>query len=172
MVKAALLCAVGNGAVTERERDWLFGYRAACGDSDHVLDAVRGYDDSDRIEDIVGLPSMKVTVRAVVHDALRICASDGPLTTEEIERVRDGARRMGVSRDIVDGVQQIVLDEAALRRRENVPGLMMSLNMLIEFGDAFDFTGADYRGWCEEVGFRSVEILPLAGPVSAAIAYK
>lgn len=57
-------------------------------------------------------------------------------------------------------------------RRENVAGLMMSLNMLIEFGDAFDFTGADYRGWCEQVGFRSVEILPLAGPVSAAIAYK
>lgn len=57
-------------------------------------------------------------------------------------------------------------------RRENVAGLMMSLNMLIEFGDAFDFTGADYRGWCEAVGFRSVEIRPLAGPVSAAIAYK
>jgi O-methyltransferase domain len=57
-------------------------------------------------------------------------------------------------------------------RRENVPGLMTSLNMLIEFGDAFDFTGADYRGKCEEVGFRSVEILPLAGPVSAGIAYK
>ena len=29
---------------------------------------------------------------------------------------------------------------------------MMSLNMLIEFGDAFDFTGADFAGWCREVG--------------------
>ncbi|HEX3796918.1 MAG TPA: methyltransferase [Acidimicrobiales bacterium] len=57
-------------------------------------------------------------------------------------------------------------------RRENVFGLMMSLNMLIEFGDAFDFTGADFRGWCEEIGFKSVEVLPLAGPASAAIAYK
>ena len=57
-------------------------------------------------------------------------------------------------------------------RRENVFGLMMSLNMLIEFGDAFDFTGADFRGWCEEVGFRTVEVLPLAGPASAGIAYK
>ena len=38
---------------------------------------------------------------------------------------------------------------------------MMSLNMLIEFGDAFDFTGSDFAGWCREVGFRDVEILPL-----------
>jgi predicted O-methyltransferase YrrM len=57
-------------------------------------------------------------------------------------------------------------------RRENVFGLMMSLNMLIEFGDGFDFTGADFRGWCEDVGFKTVEVLPLAGPASAGIAYK
>ena len=57
-------------------------------------------------------------------------------------------------------------------RRENAFGLMMSLNMLIEFGDAFDFTGSDFAGWCREVGFREVEILPLVGPSSAGIAYK
>jgi hypothetical protein len=57
-------------------------------------------------------------------------------------------------------------------RRENAFGLLMSLNMLIEFGDAFDFTGADFTAWCLEAGFKSCEILPLAGPASAAIAYK
>jgi SAM-dependent methyltransferase len=62
-----------------------------------------------------------------------------------------------------------IIDDA---RRENAFGLMMSLNMLIEFGDAFDFTGADFAGWCREAGFREVEILPLAGPSSAGIAYK
>ena len=64
---------------------------------------------------------------------------------------------------------EAVIDDA---RRENVFGLMMSLNMLIEFGDAFDFTGSDFAGWCHEVGFGEVEVLPLAGPSSAAIAYK
>ncbi|HKR51363.1 MAG TPA: methyltransferase [Pseudonocardiaceae bacterium] len=57
-------------------------------------------------------------------------------------------------------------------RRENVFGLMMSLNMLIETGEGFDYTGADFRGWCTDVGFRSVEVLPLSGPASAGIAYK
>ncbi len=62
-----------------------------------------------------------------------------------------------------------IIDDA---RRENVFGLLMSLNMLIEFGEAFDFTGADCTAWCLEAGFKSCEILPLAGPASAAIAYK
>ncbi|HEX6391355.1 MAG TPA: methyltransferase [Solirubrobacteraceae bacterium] len=66
-------------------------------------------------------------------------------------------------------VVENLIDDA---RRENAVGLMMSLNMLIEFGDAFDYTGADFAGWCKEVGFRDVEITPLAGPSSAGIAYK
>lgn len=62
-----------------------------------------------------------------------------------------------------------LIDDA---RRENAFGLLMSLNMLIEFGDAFDYTGADFRTWCGEVGFRRFELVPLAGPTSAAVAYK
>jgi len=57
-------------------------------------------------------------------------------------------------------------------RRQNAFGLLMSLNMLIEFGDAFDFTAADFRAWCGEVGFRRFDVIPLAGPSSAAVAYK
>ncbi len=64
---------------------------------------------------------------------------------------------------------EALIDDA---RRENVFGLLMSLNMLIEFGDAFDYTGADFFKWCKEVGFKRFEVLHLAGPSSAAIAYK
>ena len=64
---------------------------------------------------------------------------------------------------------EALIDDA---RRENVFGLLMSLNMLIEFGDAFDYSAADFRGWCSQVGFQRFEVMPLAGPSSAAIAYK
>jgi hypothetical protein len=57
-------------------------------------------------------------------------------------------------------------------RRKNVFALMMSLHMLIEFGDGFAFTGGDFARWCREAGFRDVEIYPLTGPTSAGIAYK
>jgi hypothetical protein len=62
-----------------------------------------------------------------------------------------------------------LIDDA---RRENVFGLMMSLNMLIEFGDAFDFTAADFFGWCRSAGLRETEVIRLTGPASAAVAYK
>ena len=62
-----------------------------------------------------------------------------------------------------------LIDDA---RRENAFGLLMSLNMLIEFGDAFDYTGEDFRGWCSEAGFTRFETIPLTGPTSAAVAFK
>jgi predicted O-methyltransferase YrrM len=64
---------------------------------------------------------------------------------------------------------EALIDDA---RRENAFGLLMSLNMLIEFGDAFDYTAADFRGWCTEAGFSRFEVVHLAGPASAAVAYK
>jgi hypothetical protein len=64
---------------------------------------------------------------------------------------------------------EALIDDA---RRENVFGLLMSLNMLIEFGDAFDYSGADFQGWCREAGFQRFEVIHLFGPSSAAVAYK
>ncbi len=64
---------------------------------------------------------------------------------------------------------EALIDDA---RRQNTFGLMMSLNMLLEFGEAFDYTGAEFRSWCAEAGFRRFEVIPLAGPSSAAVAYK
>ena len=64
-------------------------------------------------------------------------------------------------------IEALIDDE----RRKNLFGLLMSLNMLIEFGDAFDYSGADFRRWCSEVGFQRFEVIHLAGPSSAAVAY-
>jgi cyclopropane fatty-acyl-phospholipid synthase-like methyltransferase len=64
---------------------------------------------------------------------------------------------------------EALIDDA---RRENLFGLLMSLNMLIEFGDAFDYSGADFQTWCREAGFQRFEVIHLFGPSSAAIASK
>lgn len=65
-------------------------------------------------------------------------------------------------------IDNIIDDE----RRENTFGLLMSLNMLIQFGDAFDYTGAQFEQWATEAGFDDVEISHLNGPTSMAIAHK
>ena len=65
-------------------------------------------------------------------------------------------------------IEALIDDE----RRKNAFGLLMSLNMLIEFGDASDYSGSDFVRWCRDAGFRDFKIMPLTGPSSAAIAYK
>jgi hypothetical protein len=65
-------------------------------------------------------------------------------------------------------IEGIIDDE----RKHNVFGIMMSLNMLIETGTGFDYTFADFNKWAAIAGFKSTSLLPLAGPSSAAIAYK
>ncbi|MBZ0167243.1 MAG: methyltransferase, partial [Candidatus Omnitrophica bacterium] len=55
---------------------------------------------------------------------------------------------------VLIAIENIIDDD----RRENTFGLLMSLNMLIEFGDAFDFTFAEYKEWCAEAGFRKFEL--------------
>ena len=57
-------------------------------------------------------------------------------------------------------------------RRENVLGLLMSLNMLIETPGGFDYTGADCQAWMREVGFRSTRVEQLVGPDSMVIGVK
>lgn len=57
-------------------------------------------------------------------------------------------------------------------RNKNAFGLMMSLNMLIETKHGFDYTFADFNRWAKQCGFSKTELIPLAGPSSAAVAYK
>ena len=57
-------------------------------------------------------------------------------------------------------------------RRENAFGLLMSLNMLIETPEGFDYTGADCAGWMKDAGFREIRVEPLLGPDSMAIGIK
>ncbi len=69
---------------------------------------------------------------------------------------------------VLIAIENIIDDD----RRHNTFGLLMSLNMLIENGDAFDYSMADFSRWAQEAGFSRLELMPLTGPASAAIAYK
>jgi len=57
-------------------------------------------------------------------------------------------------------------------RSRNAFGLLMSLNMLIETPDGFDYTGADCEGWMKEVGFKETRVEHLVGPDSMVIGIK
>lgn len=65
-------------------------------------------------------------------------------------------------------IENLIDDE----RRQNAFGLLMSLNMLIEFGDGFDFTFKDFETWCKKIGFKKCEKMHVFGSCSAGVAYK
>ena len=65
-------------------------------------------------------------------------------------------------------IENIIDDE----RCKNAFGLMMSLNMLVETYEGYDFSNADFKGWATEIGFKKVYSMPLTGPSSAVIAVK
>lgn len=65
-------------------------------------------------------------------------------------------------------IEMMIDDE----RKACCAGFLQSLNMLLEFGEAFDFTAQELKLWCDEVGFKSYELICLDGPFSALLAYK
>jgi precorrin-6B methylase 2 len=65
-------------------------------------------------------------------------------------------------------IENIIDDD----RRQNTFGLLMSLNMLIETPDGYDFSASDFNKLAKEAGFKKTSLMPLTGPTSAAIAIK
>ena len=65
-------------------------------------------------------------------------------------------------------IENVIDDE----RKENLFGMLMSLNMLIEFGDAFDFSQKDFEPWAREAGFSKVEKRHIQGSCFVLIAHK
>jgi O-methyltransferase domain/Dimerisation domain len=66
-------------------------------------------------------------------------------------------------------IYEAIIDD---ERRNNVPGLLMSLNMLIETPGGFDYTGAECCQWMREAGFRATRVEHLVGSDSMVIGIK
>ncbi len=131
----------------------------------HASKAIRAAGLSDRIQAVAGdffsdpiPPADVVTMGNILHD--------WDLETKML-LIRKAYAALPEGGAFI-AIENIIDDE----RRENAFGLLMSLNMLIETGGGFDYTGADFKRWCSEVGFKRFEVIPLTGPTSAAIAYK
>jgi hypothetical protein len=105
------------------------------------------------------LPAVDVLVMGnILHDW------DEEKKLELMKRVYDALPAGGA----FAAIENVIDDD----RRQNVFGMMMSLNMLIETAHGFDYSYADFRRWAMACGFSRTELVPLTGPSSAAIAYK
>jgi precorrin-6B methylase 2 len=166
-----LLCDVGgaSGALAAAAVERYPGLTAISFDLPPVQPIARRHlealDVADRVSAVTGdffvdeLPRADViTMGNILHD----WGEDQKLTliTKAYEALPPGGRLVVI--------ENIIDDD----RRANAFGLLMSLNMLIETRGGFDFSGRQFDGWCRAVGFARTEVVPLAGPTSAAIAYR
>lgn len=123
----------GNHQITSQRRDWVIGYLTACGFSENVLEAAAGYDDSDSFEHIMSAPRMAMVQKVLLYDALRACAMarDGfsPLDFDPVLRAAD---EIGLPREVVTDLHEIVIEETRLRQRRHdivvAPALPKLLN--------------------------------------------
>ena len=99
-----------------------------------------------------------ITMGNILHD--RSEEKKGTLMRKAYDALPDGGAFVAIE-NVIDN-----------ERRQNVFGLMMSLNMLIETTDGFDYTFADLERWAAAAGFSRTALIPVAGPTSAAVAYK
>ncbi|MFC7248730.1 methyltransferase [Halomicroarcula sp. GCM10025324] len=81
---------------------------------------------------------------------------------EILAKVADAVRPGGAV--IVYGT---MIDE---ERRENATGLLMSLNMLIETPEGFDYTPSQCLEWLHDAGFEGGEARELPGPETMVVA--
>ncbi len=118
--KALVICAKGDGQITPQERQWLIGYSVTVGHPDAVVETTTTYEGEDAIEDVLkASPAMPTYRRFLLYDALRACASDGELAPGERERVLRMADRLGVARQVVAEIEQLVQEDQELRQRKH-----------------------------------------------------
>ena len=120
---------------------------------------------SDRLRFVPGnffedsLPSADViTMGHILHD----------WNLDEKRMLLDKAYRALPSGGALIVFEALIDDE----RKQNVFGLLMSLNMLIETPGGFDYTGKDCSGWMRDAGFRETRVEHLVGPDSMVIGIK
>jgi uncharacterized membrane protein YebE (DUF533 family) len=116
--QALLVCVNGDGELMPAERDWILGYLAAKGATEHLLAELKEYQATD---DIVSVVSKSHIVnrarRAVVFDAIRACSADGEFSPAERATVRKLATALDVPAGVVEQLEAAHLDEARATAR-------------------------------------------------------
>jgi len=88
--------------------------------------------------------------------------------------LEDKLRLLGKAYDALPRGGALIVYESLIddQRRDNTAGLLMSLNMLIETAEGFDYTGAECREWMRRAGFRDSSVEHLAGSESMVVGIK
>lgn len=117
--KALIVCCNADDNLTEAERAWCMGYAAAIGADEETLEALRTYAGGDDVGVFFDRGLQWATApRTLIYDSIRACASDGDYNEREKDKIAGMAAILDVGPDEVAELEQLYLDERALRTRK------------------------------------------------------
>lgn len=116
--KALLVCANGDGKLSQEERTWVVGLYAARGCSAEFAEALQRYDASDDIAALLDSTAKTSNARrSLIYLAVRACAADGELHPEEWQTILKMATRLNIEPAIAEQIRALHEQEAALRQK-------------------------------------------------------
>ncbi|KAB8315647.1 hypothetical protein SD81_030215 [Tolypothrix campylonemoides VB511288] len=116
--KALLACANGDGTLTDEERDWVLGLADACGCGSEIVEKLKVYEADEDIEALVSRShTSNESRRWVIYDAIKACSADKEYGEQERNVVLKGAKKLGISEDVVKQIEELCLEEAKIRQK-------------------------------------------------------
>lgn len=116
--KTLLTCASGDGTLADEERDWVIGYAYAYNCNPAIIEQLKVYKADEDIETVVtGHSSVDVSRRFLIYDAIQACCADGEYSEKERVVVLKAAKKLGISEDVFQQIEEIYLETVELRKK-------------------------------------------------------
>jgi len=119
-MKALLICANGDGILTDEERNWVIGYCAALGAPNSVIEQLKIYEANEDINEIISnckIVNIEGSKRSLIYDAVRASTADGEYHPNEKAVVRKMAEKLGISEEVVNQIEEIYAEEVRIREK-------------------------------------------------------
>lgn len=115
-IKAALICAKGDGVLAPEERQWIVGRAAALRNPGYEL--AKTYAGDEPLSDVLAQSSVVNSngLRMLIYVAIQACSADGEYHKSERTKIHQMAKQIGVSEEVVNQIEQFCAQESRLRQ--------------------------------------------------------
>ena len=116
-IKAALICAKGDGVLAPKERNWVVGRAAALRNPGYEL--AKNYPADEDLLEVISSSSTvnKTGRRLIIYVAIQASTADGHYHDEERTKILQMAKYLGIEEDVVNEIEEICIEEAKMREK-------------------------------------------------------
>lgn len=117
-LKALMICANGDGTLADEERDWVIGYGCAYDCNPAIIEQLKVYKADEDIETVISGDFAASDSRYfLIYDAIQACCADGEYSEKERAIVLKGAKKLGISEEEFQQIEEIYLETVQLHQK-------------------------------------------------------